>query len=326
METTSVPGLVFRCCSSASVGRLHSGKFSLHASGSPLEEQELSDEFESHSHLYGTTLTALVSTTTNFLRVLHLAYQKLWDGEAADQTELIFIVPDPKADARLHCARDLADQMVDWSEQERRLFTHEFVYEWQIPESAVAHRITMATLLRRGLNLEQLCGTVESEEFPGMIDFQDLIRANWGNLRLFGRECKAGTAACLFDIGYKAGMAACLFGFHSLTSRILDEILSLIAYRNPFGLVEDGIEDALSTYASCIVDGLEAYEAEFEDLSEAAAMLHHEYATDADEVILNYSDEPADVDHALVVLEKRYRDCRAALEMRVAEIYLHIGY
>jgi len=313
METTPVPGLLFRCCSSASVGRLHSGKLSLHASESLLEEQELLDEFESHRQLYGTTPTALVSTTTNFLRVLHLAYQKLWDGETADQIELIFIVPDPEADARLHRAKDLADQIVDWSEEYRRLFTHEFVYEWQIPESAVAHRITMDTLLRRGLDLDQLCGPTEFEEFPGMIDFQSLIRTHWKR-------------SCLFDIGYKAGMAACLFGFHSLTSLILDEILGLISYRNPFGPVEDGIEDALSTYASCIGDGLEAYEAEFEDLSEAAATLHHEYATDAEEIILNYSDEPADVDHALVVLEKRYHDRRAALKMRLADIYLHIGY
>lgn len=159
-----------------------------------------------------------------------------------------------------------------------------------------------------------------------MIDFQDLVRADWGKPRLFDEEYEANTAACSFDMGYKAGMAACLFGFHSLTSRILDKILGLIAYRNPFGPVEDGIEDALRTYASCIVDGLEAYGAEFEDLSEAAAVLHHEYAIDADEVMLNYSDEPADVDHALVVLEKRHRDRRAALETRVAEIHLHIGH
>jgi hypothetical protein len=283
-------------------------------------------EFKSHSQLYETTPTALVSTTSNFLRVLHLAYQKLWNGEAADQIEFVFIVPDPEANVRLHCAKDLADQMVDWSEEYRLLFTYEFVYEWRIPESAVAHRITMSTLLRRGLHLEQLCGPVNSEEFPEMIDFQNLIRANWGKSCLFDIACKAGTAASLFDIGYKAGMAACLFGVHSLTSRILEEILGLIAYRDPFGPVEDGIEDALSTYASCIGDGLEAYEAEFEDLSEAAAMLHHEYATDADGIILDYSDEPADVDHALMVLEKRYRDRHAALETRLAEIYLHIGY
>lgn len=149
METTSVPGLLFRCCSSASVGRLHSGKFSLHARGSLLEEQEPVDEFEIHTVISMglLQLLALVSTTTNSLRVLHIAYQKLWDGEAADQIELIFIVPDPEADARLHRARDLADQMVEWSEQKRRLFTHEFVYEWQIPESVVAHRTTVVTLL-----------------------------------------------------------------------------------------------------------------------------------------------------------------------------------
>lgn len=146
-----------------------------------------------------------------------------------------------------------------------------------------------------------------------MIDFQNLTRTHWEQ-------------SCLFDIGYKAGTAACLFGLHSLTSRILDEILCLISYRNPFGLVEEGMEDALHAFASCIGDGLDAYEAELEDLSEAAAILDDEYATEVEEIVVDYSDQPADVNQALVVLEKRYGDRRAPLKTRLADIYLHIGY
>lgn len=86
------------------------------------------------------------------------------------------------------------------------------------------------------------------------------------------------------------------------------------------------MEDALHAFASCIGDGLDAYEAELEDLSEAAAILDDEYATEVEEIVVDYSDQPADVNQALVVLEKRYGDRRAPLKTRLADIYLHIGY
>lgn len=86
------------------------------------------------------------------------------------------------------------------------------------------------------------------------------------------------------------------------------------------------MEDALHAFASCIGDGLDAYEAELEDLSETVAILDHEYATEIEQIVVDYSDQPADVNHALVVVEKRYRDRRAALKTRLADIYSHIGY
>lgn len=77
---------------------------------------------------------------------------------------------------------------------------------------------------------------------------------------------------------YGVGTPACLFGIHLLTGRILDEILSLISYRDLFELVKEGIEDALDCHASCIGDGSETYGAELGDLSEAATILDHKYA------------------------------------------------
>ena len=161
----SIPDVLFRCCSSSSAGRLHSGKYLQRASGAPLREWDLLSEFESHSRHWEPISTALVSSTTNFLRVIHLAFQKLCDGDGADQIEIVFIMPDSKASFALHCAKDLACQL-GWPKEETENYQYEYLFEWKIPECIVIHRITMATLLRRGFNMRQLCGHTTFVDFP----------------------------------------------------------------------------------------------------------------------------------------------------------------
>jgi hypothetical protein len=221
-------------------------------------------------------------------------------------------MPGLEAGIKLHCAEDFACQL-EWSKEKSRHYRYEYLFEWRIPESLVVHRITMATLLRRGFSLHQLCGHTTFADFPKMCEFRTLIRYHWKDL-------------CLFERGYKAGAAACLFGFHSLTGRLAAEILGLKGNQNPFGPVKEGIEDALETYASSIGDKLVDYEVGLGDLSEAAAFLDYEYATEAEEIMEDCLDQPGAIGHALILLEKRYRTHRAVLEKRLGDIYLDIGF
>lgn len=216
---------------------------------------------------------------TNFLRVIHLAFEKLSEGEAADHILIIFIMSDSEDDVRLHCGKELASRL-RWPHDDCQKYQYEYLFEWHIPESNVVHEVTMATLVRRGFNLDHMCGQAAFSRFPEMKIFQELRREHW-----------KGT--CLFDQGYTSGAAACRFGFNSLTGRLAEEFLALIFCRRHSGCdsIQRGIEDALYSYASLIGDGLVDFEAELSDLSEAEAMLDDAYITEVGEIICDCSDE-----------------------------------
>jgi hypothetical protein len=277
-----------------------------------LSIEELLLEFETHSQPWVKTPTALVSVTTNFLRIIHLALQKVWAGEDADQIEMLFIVPGPKGSGSLHCARDLALQLGK-TIGNPQAFQYEYVFEWQIPESAVVNRIAMSTLARRGFDLHQLCGKTEFHQFPDMIGLQKLIRHHWKGMPMF-------------DMGHASGSAACLFGFHSLTYRVAEEFLALAFSRYNCGLVKDGIEDAIDAFASSVGDGLRAFEAELSDLNEVAAMLDDTHIADIGEIVCDFYGQPDETNHALTVVRERYQVRRDALESDLAKIHLEIGY
>lgn len=135
-----------------------------------LSNEDILLEFETHSQPWVQTPTALVSTTTNFLRIIHLALQKVWAGEDADQVEILLIAHDPKQSGPLHCAEDLGLQLRHTVEN-HRAFRYEYVFEWEIPASSVVHRIAMSTLARRGFDLHRLCGKSEFHHFPKMTEF-----------------------------------------------------------------------------------------------------------------------------------------------------------
>lgn len=330
------PDLLFRCCSSTSAGRLNSGKLAFHGRESPLSNQGLLNEFASHSQLWSTDPTALVSTTTNFLRVIHLAFNKLWDGEDANEIEIIMLTPDSDSDTRMHHAAQLARQ-VDWLPEVIHNYEHEYVFEWKIPNEMVGHRITLGTLLRRGFTLKSLCGRERFESFPDMASFWKLIQNHCAKeASLYKREEESPyecTEESLYKIGYKVGVAGCTFGVHALTGSIVDEVLGLIFYcpeNGPFGFVKDGIEDALETFILSIGDGLQFYEAELADLSEAAAILDHEFVTRLEEIGWDCCGE-VDTEankayHPLAACEEEYHRHRERMERSLEDIYLQIGY
>jgi hypothetical protein len=221
-------------------------------------------------------------------------------------------MPDLKASFALHCAKDLACQL-GWPKEETENYQYEYLFEWKIPGCLVILRITMATLLRRGFNMRQLCGHTTFVDFPDMFESRTLIRDHWKSL-------------CLFDKGFKAGLAGGSFGYHPLTGRLADDFLGLTCARNPFGPVKEGLEAALDSHASGIGDGLMEYKCELEDLSETAAFLDDEYAAKVEEMMWDLSDEPAAVEDALILLKEQHRKHQAMLEKRLADIHLCIGY
>ena len=228
----TTPDLLFRCCSDSSAGRLNSGKKNHSASETVFQQQGLLKEFESHSHFWDqTTPTALVSTTTRLLRAIHTAFDKLHSGEPAERIEILFIKP-PAASSALHSADDLARKL-HWLAEKRKNYKDEYLFEWAIPECSVIHRVTMATLLRRGLSIQLLCGSqTHFADFPRMREFRMVFRQYWGSLRVYER-------------GFRAGRVACLFGRRELSRRLADEVLMFAFAVLPYGRVGDGIKEAL---------------------------------------------------------------------------------
>lgn len=68
------------------------------------------------------------------------------------------------------------------------------------------------------------------------------------------------------------------------------------------------------------------YKAELGDISDTAALLYYDYATEVTEVTYNYLKGPEQLDRALALLEGRYQVHRDELQRRVTEIYREIGY
>ena len=101
-------GVLLRTWSSTSAGELACGKLSHGWSAHNFTGQQLHGEFEQHRQREAKQPTALVSTTSNFLRALHFAYSKAYKGEDLDQITIAFIAIDSPSPAKIHNARDLA--------------------------------------------------------------------------------------------------------------------------------------------------------------------------------------------------------------------------
>ena len=94
----------------SSAGKLSSGKRLLGYHVNPLDPGALHAEFRNHRVRDAEEPTALISVSTNFLRVVHIAYLKLWSGEDADSIEFFFILPSAAEDALFHSAKSLAQK------------------------------------------------------------------------------------------------------------------------------------------------------------------------------------------------------------------------
>ena len=147
-----------RVYSSTSAGQLVSGK---DARGSSLSRTQLRDEFRNHSVLRSQTPTALVSVSNRIIDTVKRAYEKRYiSNESPADIWIVFIeVPAPDTAQNqtvtrpgIHSALELAEE---FGFPRPNLRYHEFVFEWAIPDEYVLHKVSLQTLMGRGLSWEQ---------------------------------------------------------------------------------------------------------------------------------------------------------------------------
>jgi hypothetical protein len=148
---TMAQGKIYtRVYSNTSPRQLVSGKG---AKGSSLSRTQLRNEFRNHSVLRSQTPTALVSVSDRIIDTVKRAYEKHYIGnESPADIWIVFIkVPAATEDPKIHPAFKLAEEC---GLPEPNLRYHEFVFEWAIPDEYVLHKVSLQTLMDRGLSWE----------------------------------------------------------------------------------------------------------------------------------------------------------------------------
>lgn len=143
----------YRCSSASSAGDLICG---LKHVGSRLSKSGLLTQFERHRRKYpkNKVPTALVSVTDRPIEAMHRAFEKYYNSQERSASIWITIISVPfTADERrpYHHAEMLA---LATGIKDSYIFRHEYLFEWEIPDQYVEHRISVETLLDRGLNLD----------------------------------------------------------------------------------------------------------------------------------------------------------------------------
>ncbi|KAG9729142.1 hypothetical protein KCU78_g21169, partial [Aureobasidium melanogenum] len=156
----------------------------------------LLQEFQQHRNLYSRTPTAFVSTTSNFLRALHIAYKKKWLGEDERDIMIAFFTTQADAQTKIYPAQDFAIESGS-SEEEAKDFKNEYIFLWEVPDDNVTHIVSMDLVLRRGFNLP---GTRTGQLFPSLDELRSAIKDYGDQLSPFERGYLCGTAACMFGI------------------------------------------------------------------------------------------------------------------------------
>lgn len=140
-----------RVYSESSAGQLNSGRC---PTGPPLSGDELLAEFRRHASLTNRIPTALVSVSSRIVDTIYRAFKKHYvDGESPADIWVVFIEAPAEGNgppARLHSARELARS----TGLEPKRFHYEFVFEWGIPQDHVLHKVSLKTLMDRGLRVD----------------------------------------------------------------------------------------------------------------------------------------------------------------------------
>jgi len=146
--------------------------------------------------LYSRTPTAFVSTTSNFVRALHIAYQKIYDGEDTQDIKIAFLTSRTDAQTRIYRAKNFAIESRS-SEEGVRLFENEYIFLWKVPEDNVIHVVSMDIVIRRGFALPEI---YTSRPVPSLFDLREAIADQAYQLAAFERGYLCGSAACMFGI------------------------------------------------------------------------------------------------------------------------------
>lgn len=140
--------LFYRCYSNESAGQLRSGR---HQGGHPaLSEEDLLYKFDIHRIRENRQPTVLVSVTNRPLEALNRALAKYYHlyEDPGEIWIAIIQVPGSRKSYGLHHAQSLARQR---KYPDVEAFKYEYVFEWEIPQVYVKHRVSVKTQICWGI-------------------------------------------------------------------------------------------------------------------------------------------------------------------------------
>jgi hypothetical protein len=158
-------------------------------------------------------LTALIAVTISFIDALRRAFDKLYGGDKPDQIWIVFISVSHKDKARYHHSEYLAREI---GQDETNMFKDEYIFEWEVPEKYIAHKVSVQTFLKRGLNMERYCEYSDSKR---QLPLTYLLRQDIAKHIL-------DLANGGYDIGMSLGSTARCFGARASVCDIAQRILS----------------------------------------------------------------------------------------------------
>lgn len=139
-----------RAYSESSAGQLVSGKG---RNGDALSRAALLYEFRNHRDKWNREPTALVSVSDRIVDTVKRAFDKRYENRESKADIWIAFIEIPAAKheipRRPHAAQRLAEEC-GFSDSKK--FYHEFIFEWAIPENYVIYRVSLKTLMDRGLH------------------------------------------------------------------------------------------------------------------------------------------------------------------------------
>ncbi|THY83112.1 hypothetical protein D6C93_08985 [Aureobasidium pullulans] len=192
----NIPDILYRCWSTKSASDLRSRKVHNGVRPHHFTRAGLLQEFQQHRNLYSRTPTAFVSTTSKFLRALHIAYKKMWLGEDERDIMIAFFTTQADAQTKIYHAKDFAIGSGS-SEEEANMFKNEYIFLWEVPDGNVIHTVSMDLVIARGFALP---GLHIGRPLPSSSDLRRAIIDHGNQLFLCERGYLCGTAACMFGI------------------------------------------------------------------------------------------------------------------------------
>ncbi|CAJ2510567.1 Uu.00g095360.m01.CDS01 [Anthostomella pinea] len=215
--TTSRREYAFRAYSNTSAGALVSGRGPRPRHTPPIA---IHREFDRHRDLNNRVPTSLVSVSRRVIDTLRRAFNKHYrDNEPADQIWIAIIrLPEETADGVVfHKALDLAAGHGDEAK-----FTYEIVFEWEIPEHYVEHRVSVQTLIDRGLDLRNYRVTNEAL-LPAISELRSVLAKK---LLEFSRGGNYSREDDCYDTGVNLAFWARDFGARAPTRYIANQMFN----------------------------------------------------------------------------------------------------
>lgn len=312
--SNNIAPVLHRCWSTKSASDLRSSKVHNGVRPHHFTRAGLLQEFQQHRNLYGRTPTAFVSTTSNFLRALHIAFKKMWLGEDERDIMIAFFTTQADAQTKIYPARDFAIES-ESSEEEIKNFQNEYILLWEVPDDNVIHIISMDLVIARGFALP---GLHVGRPLPSSSDLRRAIIDHGNQLSLFERGYLCGTAACMF------GIRAPIYNIASEMSRCVCQGVDDDERKNTIRKVrEEAIQDRIVT----VTEDLEE-EGELEFLVSELSCLEDTH----DEAImeigweLQNGHDVEDLQALLANEESKITGHRQKIAGRVEAVYQRIGF